>query len=50
VLAPDARGMDQLSNLAINTIRILSIDAVQKANAGHPGLPMGAAPMAYVLW
>jgi transketolase len=42
--------MDQLSNLAINTIRILSIDAVQKANAGHPGLPMGAAPMAYVLW
>ena len=43
-------GMDQLSNLAINTIRTLSIDAVQKANAGHPGLPMGAAPMAYVLW
>ena len=42
--------MDQLSNLAINTIRILSIDAVQKANAGHPGLPMGAAPLAYVLW
>jgi len=42
--------MDDLSNLAINTIRILSIDAVQKANAGHPGLPMGAAPMAYVLW
>jgi transketolase len=42
--------MDQLSNLAINTIRILSLDAVQKANAGHPGLPMGAAPMAYVLW
>jgi len=50
VLATDASAMDQLSNLAINTIRILSIDAVQKANAGHPGLPMGAAPMAYVLW
>jgi transketolase len=40
----------QLDNLCINTIRFLSIDAVQKANSGHPGLPMGAAPMAYVLW
>ena len=39
-----------LDELAINTIRILSIDAVQKANSGHPGLPMGAATMAYVLW
>jgi transketolase len=39
-----------LAALAINTIRTLSIDAVQKANSGHPGLPMGAAPMAYVLW
>lgn len=37
-------------DLAINTIRTLSIDAVQKANSGHPGLPMGAAPMAYALW
>ncbi len=36
--------------LAINTIRTLAIDAVQKANSGHPGLPMGAAPMAYALW
>lgn len=36
--------------LAINTIRTLSIDAVEKANSGHPGMPMGAAPMAYVLW
>lgn len=35
---------------AINTIRFLSVDAVQRANSGHPGLPMGAAPMAYVLW
>ncbi len=34
----------------MNTIRTLSIDAVQKANSGHPGLPMGAAPMAYTLW
>jgi transketolase len=42
--------MDQLTQLSINTIRLLSVDAVQKANAGHPGLPMGAAPMTYVLW
>jgi transketolase len=34
----------------INTLRFLSVDAVQKANSGHPGLPLGAAPMAYVLW
>ncbi|MDX1995018.1 MAG: transketolase [bacterium] len=40
----------ELETLAINTIRTLAIDAVQKANSGHPGLPMGAAPMAYVLW
>jgi transketolase len=39
-----------LEQLAINTIRFLAVDAVQKANSGHPGLPMGAAPMAYVLW
>jgi len=37
-------------NLCINTIRFLSIDAVQQANSGHPGMPMGAAAMAYVLW
>src|SRR6187397_3246057 len=41
---------DSRDALCINTIRFLSIDAVQKANSGHPGLPMGAAPMAYVLW
>ncbi len=39
-----------LDQLAINTIRTLSIDAVQKANSGHPGLPLDAAPMAYILW
>ena len=39
-----------LENLCINTIRILSADAVQAANSGHPGMPMGAAAMAYVLW
>jgi len=40
----------ELDKLAVNTIRFLSVDAVQKANSGHPGLPLGAAPMAYVLW
>src|SRR5213593_4467771 len=39
-----------LDDLSINTIRFLSVDAVQHANSGHPGLPMGAAAMAYVLW
>ncbi|MEM6436781.1 MAG: transketolase [Cyanobacteria bacterium P01_D01_bin.115] len=39
-----------LEALCVNSIRFLAIDAVQKANSGHPGLPMGAAPMAYVLW
>ncbi|GMR24441.1 MAG: transketolase [Acidobacteriota bacterium] len=39
-----------IDQLCVNTIRTLAIDAVQKANSGHPGLPMGAAPMAYVLW
>src|SRR6476619_4355098 len=39
-----------LDELCINTVRMLSIDAVQKANSGHPGLPLGAAPMAYTLW
>lgn len=39
-----------LDQLCVDTIRTLSIDGVQKANSGHPGLPMGAADMAYVLW
>ncbi|NHM32499.1 transketolase [Neobacillus terrae] len=39
-----------IENLAVNTIRTLSIDAINRANSGHPGLPMGAAPMAYTLW
>lgn len=40
----------QLDQLCVNTIRALSMDGVQNANSGHPGLPLGAAPMAYVLW
>src|SRR5215510_7228033 len=39
-----------IDQLCINTIRALTLDAVQKAESGHPGLPLGAAPMAYVLW
>ncbi len=42
--------MMDLDELCINTIRMLSIDMVQEANSGHPGMPMGAAPMVYVLW
>lgn len=41
---------DEIDQLAVNTIRTLSIDAIEKANSGHPGLPMGVAPMAYALW
>ena len=41
---------DQNDALSISSIRTLSIDAIEKANSGHPGMPMGAAPMAYTLW
>jgi len=42
--------MDDLTRLAVNTIKFLSIDAIEKANSGHPGLPMGAADYAFLLW
>jgi transketolase len=45
-----SRSASSLDDLCINTLRFLSVDAVQKANSGHPGLPLGAAPMAYLLW
>ncbi|HEX7065585.1 MAG TPA: transketolase [Bacillales bacterium] len=41
---------DSIDQLAVNTIRTLSVDSVENANSGHPGMPMGAAPMAYKLW
>lgn len=42
--------MSNIKDMAVNAIRVLSVDGVQKANSGHPGLPLGAAPMAYELW
>jgi len=42
--------MKDFDELCINTLRMLSVDMIQQANSGHPGMPMGAAPMAYVLW
>jgi transketolase len=42
--------MEDIDRLAINTIRTLSMDAVQKAKSGHPGTPMGMAPVGYTLW
>ncbi len=47
---PASSSTVDLDILCVNTIRFLSVDAIQKANSGHPGLPLGAAPMAYTLW
>ncbi|MGO9572536.1 MAG: transketolase [Desulfomonilaceae bacterium] len=45
-----SNGQKDLHQVCINTLRILAADAIQEARSGHPGLPLGAAPMAYVLW
>ena len=42
--------MSKQDNLVVNAIRVLSAEAVQQANSGHPGMPMGSAAMAYALW
>src|SRR5579859_5408841 len=44
------RSGSALDQVCINALRVLAMDAVQQANSGHPGLPLGAAPMVYVLW
>jgi transketolase len=48
--SPEKAAAHELDQLCINTIRFLAVDAVEQAHSGHPGLPLGAAPMAYVLW
>ncbi|MDX6592436.1 MAG: transketolase [Gaiellales bacterium] len=45
-----SRPFDEIDQLCVNTVRVLAVDAVENAKSGHPGLPMGAAPMAHVLW
>jgi transketolase len=49
-MSAEPRAWDETDALAVNTIRTLAIDAIQKANSGHPGTPMALAPAAYVLW
>ncbi|HEX3934245.1 MAG TPA: hypothetical protein VHW43_06165, partial [Puia sp.] len=49
ILMPTATASD-IQTLSIDTVRVLSADAVQKANSGHPGTPMATAPMGFVLW
>src|SRR5512146_1082407 len=50
VVMNPASAADTADALAVNTIRFLAVDAVEQAKSGHPGMPLGAAPMAYVLW
>ena len=50
VAAPTESSAAELDLLCINTLRFLAVDAVEKAKSGHPGMPLGAAPMAYLLW
>src|SRR5215468_10092668 len=47
---PKTSAEDKLEERCVNTIRFLAVDAVQKANSGHPGTPMGMADMAFVIW
>ena len=42
--------MTNVDKLTVNTLRFLAVEAIQKAKSGHPGLPMGAAPIAYTVW
>src|SRR5678809_26362 len=48
--SPPSSSSQSLEDLCINAIRVLAMDAVQKADSGHPGTPMALAPLAYVLW